>query len=129
MQKKTLASDNQGTTSKRSRVNPLGITSLALSIIALSLAMYSSSIINKLESRKIPARQYEPGDASIVTDKAGNAITFVEQVVVFAAGGLVCGTLALVGLIIGLVGIVRPSRIPGVIGILLSLMALNTLFS
>ena len=67
----------------KSLVNPIGLIGAVLSAIALAIGLYSSSIIDSLESRKVPNRHYETHDATIITDKAGNAFTFVEQAIIF----------------------------------------------
>ena len=111
----------------RSSINPIGLIGLILSAVALAIGLYSSSLIGSLESRKVADRQYAGGDATVITDKAGNAITFLEQAIIFVCRGLVCGTLALVGLVLGCVGLVRSPRAYGAIAITLSLAAFGVI--
>ena len=111
----------------KSLVNPIGLIGAVLSAIALAVGLYSSSIIDSLESRKVPNRHYETHDATIITDKAGNAFTFVEQAIIFVGRGLVCGTLAIVGVVLGCAGLVRSPRVYGLIAIALSLATFGTM--
>ena len=109
--------------------NRLGIVSLVLSLIALSLATCSSTIINNLQVRKKPDREYETHDLRVISDKATNVITFVEQSVVFLVGGLICGTISLIAFTLGCVALVRPPRLTGAVGVILSLIAFKVLLS
>ena len=110
------------------RGNALGIMSLILSVIALCISTYSSNIIQTLQQRKIPDRQYRTDDLTQLTDKAANTITFFEQAVVFLFGGLVCGTIAFIAFLTGCAGLVRKPRLPGAIGVCLSIAACKILF-
>jgi hypothetical protein len=110
------------------KVNPYGLIGVVLSAVAFAIGLYSTGIIGVLEARKVPDRHYETDDATIITDKAGNAVTFVEQAIVFVCGGLVCGTLALVALVLGCVAVVRSPRIYGAIAIVLSLATFSIMF-
>lgn len=109
-------------------VSALGITSSILAAIAFAISLFSSNLLSTLESNKVPDRHYETDDATIITDKAGNAITFVGQAIVFLAEALVCGTLALVALTLGCVALVRPPRISAAIGVILSLWTFKIIF-
>ena len=109
------------------RVNSLGIVSLILSLIALSLASCSSTILKTLQARKIPDREYRTDDLRVITDKAANAFTLAEQVVVFLVGGLMCGTIGLISFTLGCVALVRSPRIAAAIGVVLSLVTFGVL--
>ncbi len=103
--------------------NPLGAFSFGISIAALLVMFFTIYALTQLEQGKSPDKQYAPDDLSVVFDKAGNGLSFLGQVLVFGAGGLVGGTLSLVGFIAGLCSVSRPRNWTSISGIAISIAA------
>ena len=76
----------------------------------------------------MPSRQYAGGDASFVTDKAGNVLTFGGQIVVFLIASAVSLTLALVAAIMGFIAASRDGSNLAVAGILISTLSIMWAF-
>ena len=115
-------------TARASQQNSLAIISLILSIVAVCISMIGGLVNKSLEARKVRLTHYESGDASVIADKAGNAITFLEQVVVFIVSKVASIPLSLTAAIIGLVALARPRNVPAIIGIALSTFSILATF-
>lgn len=100
--------------------NPLGVASTVVSAFGLMFCVGAVALVLYMDSSKIQDKSYEPGDATVLFDKAHNGLTFVGQVIVFIVGGLVGGTLSLVGLFLGVFGLSRPEKLYSILGVVFS---------
>ena len=108
--------------------NPLAITSLVISIIAVAITVGGSTLNEALSSQKVPSGNYEPGDPTIVADKIGNAVTFLEQVFVFVVSNAISLTLSATAATIGLIALRGSGSTPAMIGIVLSTISILWVF-
>lgn len=88
--------------SERPTVNVLGVFALCLGGTALIITLLCIFAVEQLEAGKNPGRAYEPGDLMVIADQVDNGLSFFGQIIVFVVGGLIGGTLSLVGFIAGL---------------------------
>ena len=106
------------------QANPVGKIGAVLSVIGLVIVVGALICVLLLNSQYQADREYQPGDLRPVTDTIGNAFTFLEQLVLFVVGGLVGGTLSLVGFIVSAVGLKYADRRSAQIGLFAGLAAL-----
>lgn len=104
--------------------NSLAIASLVVSILAAIVGVGGTAMTQTLEAQKKPDRQYAGGDASFVTDKAGNALAFGGQVLVFLVSNAISLTLASVAAIMGFVAVSQDGSNLAVAGILISALSI-----
>ena len=113
---------------KHKAISSLGVASLVVAILAMLAGFGGDELNQALEAQKVPSRQYAGGDASFVTDKAGNALTFGGQIVVFLVANAVSLTLALVAAIMGFIAASRDGSNLAVAGILISTLSIMWAF-
>lgn len=117
-----------GTAEQPKSENPLGTASAVISLIGLTVCLIAFVWVYGLHSRRVAAAEkiattdYEGGDLTVVTDTIEVGFTFLAQVVLYVIGGLVGGTLSLVGFILGLLGLGRQPNHPAKIGLVASLL-------
>lgn len=115
-------------TEKSKSDNPLGMASAVVSILGLTVCLIAFAWVYGLHSRRVATSEriattkYEGGDLTVVTDTAKVGLTFLAQVVLYVAGGLVGGTLSLVGFVLGIVGLDRQPNRTAKIGLVASLL-------
>jgi hypothetical protein len=108
--------------------NPLGMASAIVSSLGLMVCLlavtwgYGLHAKRVAASEKIAAGEYEGGDLTVVTDTMDVGFSFLGQIVVYVVGGLVGGTLSLVGLILAFAGIDRQPNRSAKIGLAASLL-------
>ena len=108
--------------------NKLGGFSLALAIVSFLVSVSCITYVSRIESAKIPSREYESHDPSVLTDPAFNGLSFIGQVVIYGVGFFVSGTLAAVSMIAGAVAMMEEKRRAAISGLIISLLSLITLF-
>ncbi|GEM_PF-1748913 len=97
--------------------NPLASASAVVSILGLTICLIAVAWVGGLRAKRVAASEkiattrYPGGDLTIINDTIEVGFTFLAQVVLYVVGGLVGGTLSLVGFILGLAGLGRqPNR-------------------
>ena len=109
--------------------NPMGTASIVVSLFSLLVCLYSIWWVrdarqSKLaESAQVENRSYADAvdrNAAKALDTIDSGVTFLGQTVVFVAGFLVGGTLAIVGFGMGIVGIGHCPRWIAITGLALS---------
>ena len=108
--------------------NMLGGFSLALAIVSFLVSVSCITYVSRIESAKIPNREYESHDPSVLTDPAFNGLSFIGQVVVYGVGFLVGGTLAAASMIAGAIAMMEEKQRAAISGLIISLLSLITLF-
>ena len=127
---KAIFSSSEGERNMRKQKisSPLGVTSLIMAILAMLVSFGGAELNHALEAQKAPDRQYAGGDASFVTDKTGNVLTFGGQVVVFLVANAVSLTLASVSIIIGFIALSQDGSNLALAGILISTLSIMWAF-
>ena len=106
----------------------LSLISLVLAVLAVAIVFYGTALNELLESRKIPSRQYQGGDATAVSDKVSNLLTYSAQAIAFLTTNAIVLALSFTAFITGTVSLNSWRDIPAITGIALSALAVWLVF-
>lgn len=106
------------------QTSPVGAIGATLSLIGLVVVIGALISVQLMTSHYQPEREYGVGDLRPLRDNLiHNGLTFLGQLILFVVGGLVGGTLSVVGIIVSAIGLQYDPKTAAQVGLCSGLAA------